>query len=140
MKNYIERLLNVLTSDPDDARRRRLLNILLIGILIASLLGLIAIVVNTAWDQHGVLDSETQILLGGIVVVTIGIFGIYQLNRRVSGRIAGLLFLLLLLFLFPFMDAPRQIVEGRSLFLFTLPIAIASLILLPQASFLFAVL
>jgi signal transduction histidine kinase len=140
MKQYIEQLLSVPALDPDDARRRRLLNILLLGILVASLVGLLAVVMNTMWEQHGVLDSETRILLGGIVVVTIGIFGIYQINRRSSGRIAALLFLLLLVVLFPFMDTPRQIVEGRSLFLFTLPIAIASLILLPSASFLFAVL
>jgi signal transduction histidine kinase len=140
MKQYIEQLLSVPALDPDDARRRRLLNILLLGILIASLLGLLAVVLNTVLDQHGVLDSETQILLGGIIVVTVGIFGIYQINRRGSGRVAALLFLLLLIILFPFMDTPRQIVEGRSLFLFTLPIAIASLILLPSASFLFAVL
>jgi signal transduction histidine kinase len=140
MKQFIEQLLNVPTSDPDDARRRRLLNILLLGVLVASLVGLLAVIINTMLDQHGVIDSETQVLLGGIVVVTIGIFGIYQINRRASGRLAALLFLLLLVILFPFMDTPRQIVEGRSLFLFTLPIAIASLILRPSASFLLAVL
>jgi len=140
MKIYIEQLLNVPTTDPDDARRRRLLNILLLGVLMAALLGLVAIVINTLWNRQAALDSETQILLGGIVIVTVGIYGIYQVNRRYSGRVAALLFLLLLVFLFPFMDTPRQVVEGRSLFLFTLPIAIASLILLPQASFLFAVL
>jgi signal transduction histidine kinase len=140
MKQFTEQLLSVPTTDPDDARRRRLLNILLLGILVASLLGLVAVVFNTLLDKQGVLDSETQILLGGIIVVTIGILGIYQMNRRGSGRWAALLFLLLLLFLFPFMDTPYQLVQGRSLFLFTLPIAIASLILLPGASFLFAVL
>jgi signal transduction histidine kinase len=140
MKTYIEQLLNVPTSDPDDARRRRLLNILLLGVLVAALLGLLAIVVFAVWNQSVTLDSETQILLGGIVIVTLGVFGIYQVNRRYSGRVAALLFLLLLISLFPFMDTPQQIVEGRSLFLFTLPIAIASLVLLPQASFLFAVL
>ena len=140
MKAYIETLLNVPTNDPDDARRRRLLNILLIGVLAAALMGLVSIVMLTAANRNATLDSETQILLGGIVVVTIGIFGIYQVNRRVSGRVAALLFLLLLRILFPFMDSPSQVVEGRSLFLFTLPITIASLILLPQASFLFALL
>jgi signal transduction histidine kinase len=140
MKHYIEKLLSVPTSDPDDARRRRLLNILLLGVLAASLLGLVAVILNTFLDEHGILDPEIQILLGGIIVVTIGIFGIYQVNRRASGRVAALLFLLLLLFLFPFMDTPYQLVQGRSLFLFTLPIAIASLILLPAASFLFAIL
>jgi signal transduction histidine kinase len=140
MKAYIESLLNVPTTDPDDARRRRLLNILLMGVLVAALMGLLSIIVFTIGNRNVNLDSETQILLGGIVVVTLGIFGIYQVNRRVSGRMASLLFLLMLLILFPFMDTPSQVVEGRSLFLFTIPITIASLILLPQASFLFALL
>lgn len=140
MKAYIDSLLNVPTTDPDDARRGRLLNILLIGVLVSALMGLLSIIVIMLGSPNATLDSETQILLGGIVVVTIGIFGIYQVNRRVSGRLAGLLFLLLLLILFPFMDTPSQVVEGRSLFLFTIPITIASLILLPQASFLFALL
>ena len=140
MRAYIEQLLQVPATDPDDARRKRLLNILLLGTLVAALLGLLAIVVDAVQNPKTEFTSETQILLGGIVTVTLGIFAIYQLNRRVSGRLAALLFLLLLTVLFPFTDSADQIVSGRSLFLFTLPIAISSLILLPQASFLFATL
>jgi signal transduction histidine kinase len=63
---------------------------------------------------------------------------IYQINRRLSGRWAALIFLLLITILFVFTDSPQELVDGRSLFLFTLPIAFASLVLAPQASFLFA--
>lgn len=140
MKAYIEQLLQVPATDPDDARRKRLLNILLLGTLVAALLGLLAIIVDAAQTPKTALTRETQVLLGGIIAVTLGIFAIYQLNRRFSGRLAALLFLLLLTILFPFTDSPEQIVLGRSLFLFTLPIAISSLILVPQASFLFATL
>ena len=45
---------------------------------------------------------------------------------------------MLLTLIFSVTDSPDQLSNGRSLFIFTLPIAISSLILLPEASFLFA--
>ena len=77
-------------------------------------------------------------MLVGIGIFTFGILVIYQINRRLSGRLAALIFLLLLTVIFVFTDSPWELVSGRSLFLFTLPIAFASLVLAPQASFLFA--
>lgn len=137
MRAYIDRLVSVPATDPDDARRGRLLNILLLGVLVAALLGLIAVILTSISDNFA-FNTEQQILLAGIVIFTLGIFGIYQINRRLSRRWAALLFLLLLTFIFVFTDTPQQLVNGRSLFLFMLPIAISSLILVPQASFLFA--
>ena len=136
---YLNTILNVPTTDPDDARRRRLLNILLLGTLIAAMIGLVSIVINNILNPE-VSQSETQILLVGITVFTLGIFGIYLVNRRFSGRLAALLFLFLLTAIFSFTDTPEELSNGRSLFLFTIPIAMSSLILLPQASFLFAAL
>jgi len=136
---YLHPILNVSTTDPDDARRRRLLNILLLGTLIAAMIGLVSIVINIILNPE-VSQSETQILLVGITVFTLGIFGIYLVNRRFSGRLAALLFLFLLTAIFSFTDTPEELSNGRSLFLFTIPIAMSSLILLPQASFLFAAL
>ena len=137
MKAYIEQLVYVPTTDPDDARRRRLVNILLLGILVFALLGLLAVIINSI-SQNFTLNSDQQILLAGIVMFTLGVFGIYQLNRRFSGRLAAMLFLLLLTLIFIFTDSPEELVQGRSLILFSIPIAIASLILAPPASFLFA--
>lgn len=137
MKKFFDSILDVAVADPDDARRRRLLNILLLGNVVAALLGLFAIVATSFIVQQS-NKSDTQILLAGIIVITLGIMGIYQINRRISGRWAALLYLLLLNLIFTFTDTPAQLSNGRSLFLFTLPIAISSLILVPEASFLFA--
>ena len=134
---YMNSILTVPTTDPDDGRRRRLLNILLLGTSIASVVGLIAIVIFTLLNPN-IGQDEIQLLLGGIVVFLVGIFGIYLINRLLSGRWAALLFLLLLTIIFVFTDTPVELVRGRSLFLFTIPITIASLILVPQASFLLA--
>ena len=136
--NYLNTILTVPSTDLDDARRRRLLNILLLGTLVAALLGLAGIIITSIFSPE-TSQAETQVLLIGITIFTLGLFGIYQMNRRFSGRAAALLFLLLLTLIFVFTDSPEQLVRGRSLFLFTIPITIASLLLAPQASFLFAI-
>lgn len=134
---YMNTILTVPTTDPDDARRGRLLNILLLGTLVPALIGLVSVVINSITNPN-LNQSEIQTLLGGITVFTLGILGIYLVNRRLSGRLAALLFLILLTVIFVFTDSAEELVRGRSLFLFTIPITIASLILIPQASFLFA--
>lgn len=136
---YLNTILSVPTTDPDDARRRRMLNILLLGTLVASIIALMAIVISSVIDPK-TLTSDTQILLGGVVVFTLGLIGIYQLNRRSSGRWAALLFLLLMTGIFIFTDSTEELIDGRSLFLFTIPVVMASMLLSPGASFIFAAL
>ena len=136
MKRFLDLLLNVPTANPDDARRRRVLNILLLGTLAAAIAGLVGIL-NTGTSSQ-VSSSDYRLLLGGILGTILGILGIYWVNRKYSGWLAALLFLLLLTAVFAFSDSPEQLSNGRSLFIFTLPIAISSLILASQSSFLFA--
>ena len=137
MKRFFDSILSVPVSDPDDARRRRVLNILLLGTLGATIVGFAGIVISTA--TTGQLSTpETQLLVGGILVTTVGMMGIFQVNKRWSGRWAAVTYLLFLTLIFTFTDSPQELSNGRSLFIFMLPIAISSLILLPQASFLFA--
>ena len=137
MKTFFDSLLHVSAPDPDDARRRRVLNILLLGTLAATIVGLLAIIIGSV-SSKDFTQPETQLLLVGTFITTLGITGIYQINKRWSGRWAALLFLLLLTLIFTFTDSPDQLSNGRSLFIYTLPIAISSLILIPEASFLFA--
>jgi len=139
MKTFFDALLIVPVSDPDDSRRRRLLNILLLGTIVATLLGLLAVIIDTV-TRGAATAVESQSTLFGIVLATIGILVIYQINRRYSGRWAAFLFLLLLTGVFSVTDSPEQLTGGRSLFLFTIPIAMSSLILAPGASFLVAAL
>ena len=139
MKQFFDSILSVPVSDPDDARRRRVLNILLLGTLAATILGFLGIVVGGVTTAQ-LSDPETQLLIVGIFFTTLGIMGIYQVNKRWSGRWAAMLFLLFLTLIFTFTDSAEELSNGRSLFIFMLPIAISSLILLPQASFLFAAL
>ena len=136
MKRFLDTLLNVPTANPDDARRRRVLNILLLGTFAAAIAGLVGILDTGTSSQ--VSNDDYRLLLGGILGTILGILGIYWVNRKYSGWLAALLFLLLLTAVFAFSDSPEQLSNGRSLFIFTLPIAISSLILASQSSFLFA--
>ena len=137
MRRFLDSILTVPIPDPDDARRRRVLNILLLGTLVATIIGIFGIIVGTATSAE-FSDPETQLLIVGTFITALGIVGIYQINRKWSGSWAALLFLLLLTLIFTFTDTPEELANGRSLFIFTLPIAISSLILIPEASFLFA--
>lgn len=134
---YMNAILTVPTSDPDDARRRRLLNIILMAALLAAIATLIGIFIDNVMDPRPI-DSDIELLLGGIIVLTIGILGIYILNRRMTGQWAALIFLLFLTVIFMFTDSAEELADGRSLFLFTIPIVMASMLLFPAASFIFA--
>jgi signal transduction histidine kinase len=139
MKKYLNAFLDVPVSDPDDSRRRRLLNILILGTVIAALAGLIAVAVDSFTNQSLTL-ADRQLLMGGIALVTLGVLAIYYVNRRLSGQLAALLYLLLITLIFTFSDQPIELAAGRSLFVYTIPIVVSSLILFPLASFIFAAL
>lgn len=126
------------SNSQDEIRRRGLVRVLSIGLLALSLLAFsviaIYLVLNPAeWEQDNVLA------LASSVIAFVVSAGIYQLNKKSSG-LASFLILLLLVIVPILSDTAEQVVNGRSLFLFTLPIAISSLILIPAASFLFALL
>jgi signal transduction histidine kinase len=136
--NLLRRFLTVPTSDPDDTRRRRILNILVVGIGLVSILALLTSLVpfflgTLAWENVG-------LLVIGSVVTIFGTLLIYLINYFWSGRVSATIFLVFLTLLFAFTDTPDQISGGRSLFAFTLPIIMASILLGPSSSFIFSAL
>lgn len=139
MKTLINTIISVPVSDPDDSRRRRVLNILMLGTAMAALSGLVAILIDSLTTKS-LTSTDSRLFMIGIVLITLGIGAIYYINRRLSGQWAALLYLLLLTFIFTFSDTPEYLAAGRSLFVYTIPIAISSLILFPLASFIFAAL
>lgn len=132
MKNLFTNLFNVPSEDPDDARRGRNLNILLVGIGMASLVALTATLVIS----NSVEDIKLIVLASIIMIV--GIIISYLISRYWSRKIAATLFLSLLMIALSFSDSPEQLSSGRSLFIFIIPIAISSLVLQPVSSFFFA--
>ncbi len=136
IREILDRILATRATDPDDARRRRLLNILMLGMFTSGFVGALVIIVD-AVTLKGLGGAGSQLLLPTAVIIMIGTAVLYYINRY-SGRWAAFLFLLLLTVAFSFSDTPDQLANGRSLFVYTFPIAISSLILFPIASFIFA--
>jgi PAS domain S-box-containing protein len=70
----------------------------------------------------------------------LGVLLFYWSNRNptIPGWVTSGLFLVFLLVLFLFIDTPDQLAGGRSLFVFTIPIIMASILLYPATSFIFA--
>jgi len=129
----IQVLLTVPSTDPDDARRRKLLNILLAAVGVLSLVTLLTSLLLSAIGLVNLFETVWLIAATLIMLLSAGI--VFILNRFAPGWLASSVFLLVLTVVFAFADEPRQIVEGRSLFLFTIPILVSSVLLRSWASF-----
>ncbi len=123
------------SNDPEDARRRKLLNLLLLAMLVADALMILITVVVIVLTGPAI---ELELLLIGTIILLLGFIALYAINRYRSGPLASGLFLLLLTVVFAFSDVPKEVADGRSLFLFALPIIMASVLLQPYTSFVFA--
>jgi signal transduction histidine kinase/putative methionine-R-sulfoxide reductase with GAF domain len=128
----LSRLVNVRSAQGGDAHRRSLLNIMLLS-------GFVLIPV-------GLLLSAILDLLGPVghlygLVYPVGLFlllafaGLLVINHRYSGRVASVLFLLLLITIAAVIDPPADMDSGRSLLAFALPVIISSVLVAPPASF-----
>jgi len=132
----IKGLFDISSTDPDDARRLKLLNVLLSGVAVIVMLGILAIAISSLFasevsSRSGVLYVSSFGTLASIVII-------FLIGRYWSGQLASFLFLLLLTAVAPLTDQPQQVVNGRSLFVFTIPILMASVLLRPYASFIVA--
>jgi len=139
----VNRLLDVPSTDPDDARRRKLLNILLLGVAAIGVLMLFTVtavdILGISWEEGqpdpiGLTEYLDMLFLLAITAI------VYAINRYGPGWLASTLFLLFLIAAMPFADAPEQVANGRSLLMFAIPIMMGSVLLRPQASFLMALL
>ena len=132
----ISQLLDVPSTDPDDRRRSQLLNILLLGSLVMSLLAILATAIV---DIVGVEGYENiGVLYLAPIILSVGIIIIGGINRNGPVWLASSLFLLLLIALFALSDEPQEVANGRSLLLLSVPIIMASVLLHPYASFIAA--
>ncbi len=137
---FVERLIEVHSDDPEDARRRTLLNILLLGTGVATLLVLLFVGLYAVLGLASTREDVTY-PLGGSVAMLLGILVIYLLNRYGRGWVAALFFLVLITLVGGLTDPDMaQVVNGRSLAVLVIPIVMASVLLPSWASFSFAAL
>lgn len=134
MMKIINQWLDVPAVGPDDARRRKLLNILLLGLAVIALVVLVVTIMDNDLSNPHILADSLPVLLGGLVWL-VGSAIMFAINRYGSGQLASSMFLLLLTLVIAFSDLPEQVTNGRGVSLFAVPILMASFLLGPWASF-----
>lgn len=136
----IDRFLSVPVSNPDDARRRRLLNIILAGVQLSSIVALIVLAISAGFGVGLVTPEENLLIVGSAATLLIGALGFYLLNRnqRIPGWTVSLTFLIFFLASLVFTDTVEELTNGRSTFVYVLPLVMASVLLPPFFSFVFA--
>jgi PAS domain S-box-containing protein len=134
----LDRFLDVPSIDPEDARRRKLLNILLVGMAIIAILALLVTsgtvilgMVSIQQQGIGLVYWAALAMIGGAAIL-------YLINRYWSGVLASSIFVLLLTAIIALTDEPIEVARGRSLFVLAIPVLMASVLLRPWASFIMA--
>ncbi len=135
--SLLERLADVDLPDPIQARRSRLLIVLVLGMAVGAAGLLILALVNSI--LYG-FSRENLVLLQGCLLYGALAAGLLHLNRAGYTDAASIIFLSAITALVFISDAPQQVVGGRSTFLFALPVVMASVLIGPAVSFVFALL
>jgi len=131
---WIQNFIEVSSSDPDDQRRRRNLNIIILGMAV-----LLIIQIPISLFNLNNIDPQDNLFIGlASIFMLLSMTGIYWLNRVKEGNLSSYIFLAVVMLVVSFSDTPEQIANGRSLFVFMIPIVMASLILQAYSTFIFA--
>jgi signal transduction histidine kinase/CheY-like chemotaxis protein len=131
---FINQLLDVPSTDPDDARRRKLLNILLLGIGVTGCIGLVvsvlADIIEPAKADYMLTSAILGLLIGHVII--------FFINRYGPGWLASGLFLLLMVVIVTVCDYPQEIADGRTSLGYVFPIMMGSILWPPYGSFVVA--
>ncbi len=119
--------------DAVDRRRAYLLNILLFGIGTLAFWALLGTFLLADRSEPGY-----KLLIAGALATMVAVGIIYLISRYVSYRMASWLFSFFLVIIFAASDTPEQVVNGRVLFTFTIPIMMSSFLLDSYSSFVIA--
>lgn len=133
MVKLLRKLVNVPSTDPDDARRRRLLNLLVASTAVVDIAGLLL----TRLYEHLEIGQDPYRLYTAGIVMLVGLLLIFLINHYWSRPVAAVTFLLLFLVVLNF-DYPDEIIHGRTLFLFVIPILMSSVVLRSYTSLVMA--
>lgn len=133
--NILRKLIDVPSTDPDDRRRARLLNLSLLGFQLVGIAAIV-LVVFLALLQVGEWQNMLPTLWSAVAVLLLFAL-ILWLNRRGRVILASTLFLLILTLGIVFSNL-QALQSGGTLFYFVIPVVMASVLLRPYASFIAA--
>jgi PAS domain S-box-containing protein len=130
----LRELFEVPDQGRESQRQARLLNVLMLGTLAAAGASLLLMLpADLVW--HVLAPGESLLLYATFLTLAVAIAFLYWLNRHGQTRLASYLFLLGLVVALSLADQPEQMVNGRSLVVYVLPIIMASVLVRPAASF-----
>ncbi len=128
------------TFEPDDRRRRQILNIIL-SLFIAG--GFFSIIATFSYGDpfmEVIHDPEASLILISSLSVVVVFLVLFAINRwERTGSLAGWLLVLSLIAIISISDTPNELVE-RGLIVWTLPILAGGIVLPPLAVFIVATL
>ena len=126
------------TFDPDDRRRRQILNIILLFFIVAGMFSVIATFSYGDTLLEIIRDPDGFLVLLSSTSVVIVVALLFALNRwERAGSLAGWLFVLALIAITSISDTPNELV-GRGLIFWTLPILAGGIVLPSLAVFVVA--
>ena len=132
----LQKILEVPSADLTQTRRAKILNILLLGL---TLLTIVIVVINFVGAETQTFNTQEVRLTTYVTAFFLGssIF-IYLTNKYWSSQLAAVLFLIVVTAGLFYGDAPYESIWGRNMIALVIPILMASLILDPRASFVMA--
>ena len=122
----------------DAQMRGQLLHTLLTGFGTITIIIIVALIAFTITDTLDIEDLGGNILYFSSALLLAGTIFIYWLNQRGYVYVGGGLFLLLIIFAITISDTPKELLAGRSLIFFVIPVMMSSFLLRSYASFLTA--
>lgn len=134
IQEFIQGFIDISSPDPDDMRRRKNLNIIILGL---SFLLLIEIPISI-FNLTDLEEIDNLSITIGSFFMLLSMIVIYYVNRHKAGSVSAYIFLAAITLVITLSDTPAQLANGRSLFIFIIPIVIAGMILEANSTFIFA--
>ncbi|TXT56295.1 MAG: putative Signal transduction histidine kinase [Promethearchaeota archaeon] len=131
-EDLYSKLFRIKASDSDTVRNEKILNILLIVLFFINILFVIFILFITGFRHIEDPELMTLITISGFMFLAI--FIIFIVNRYTSTSIASIFFLLFLIIIIISSDRPEELVSGRSLISWVIPVILGSFLIKPIAS------
>ncbi len=124
------------TFDPDDLRMRQILNIVLITLTLLAFLAIVFLFIPSfgfSSPQTLLSNSNAEYVLKPSLLGMLIFTGLFFLNRwkRAPRNVAGALLVLLMTFMIMISDDPVQLVNGRTLMFWMIPIILTVIVLPP---------
>ncbi len=140
MASFREKFFKRCQGDSEDLRKQKILNYLIVGFIVLAFI--IFLIFNPLLPKEVSKESEEaffSVPIGSLIFIIIGIF-VFIINNYFSRIIATYTFLIQITLLIILADSPHELLDGRSIVYFIIPIIIGSITIKPYSGLIFALL